>query len=54
MDQIKFVEDSLKKKFTWSILEYLDPHGLKFLGAGILWGEFRCDKATLSLSQHDS
>ena len=25
MDQVKFVEDSLKKNFTWSILEYLDP-----------------------------
>ena len=25
MDQVKVVEDSLKKIFTWSILEYLDP-----------------------------
>ena len=26
MDQVKFVEDSLLKNFTWSILEYLDPY----------------------------
>ena len=25
MDQVRFVEESLKK-FTWSILEYLDPY----------------------------
>ena len=26
MDQVKFVEGSLKKKFNWSILEYFVPY----------------------------
>ena len=28
MDLVKLVEDSLKKIFTWSILEYLDPFAI--------------------------
>ena len=28
MDQVKFVEHSFLKTFTWTIREYLDPHNV--------------------------